>query len=185
MATETIHTTPANGWATFSGPAVREALNIWAELACRSEDGAATASAPYENIDAIRDWADDVLDAARAAEGNWSPAADSAFWKTEEEREIILPYPNSSVFHKGERISFVTDAALVLAWRGSWTPNRWVLIEIWGSHGNPNAVSMARLSWDTGTGEPSAFLGGVFGTSIAEHAMDWSSPDDGAAAGTP
>jgi hypothetical protein len=143
---------PATGWAIFEGGAIRDALEIWAELACRPHEGDAlpppAPPGPEFGQDEVLAWAEAVLDAARAAEGSMAPRA--------------------SVITEDDGV------LLALLWEGTFTPGREVVVELFGDDPeDPGRITSARLRWCSGTGHPSTFLGGVFGGAVPSSASDW------------
>lgn len=86
----------------------------------------------------IREWADDQLVSAEAAEGNCSPVADVS---------LVGDLPDSS-----GKVNAIETMAFILWWSGTMTPGRSIRVTIWPAQGR------ACLTWQSATGKPSSFL---------------------------
>lgn len=131
---------PAKGTIrNLRGDDMIAALEVWGGLACRGRYPSPKGQYgiprdPVKASDHIEHWADLVLYAAGWAEGLDTPTARATRW----------------------------PAATELTWKGHWTEGRWVTVSIEETTG-PGSAPCASISWDSGTGEPSTFLGQILG----------------------
>lgn len=127
---------------------VGELLAYWATLAARPDDRYDDTGMLSDALDAeidlamqgkvrtledARNWADRVLFIARKSESN----------------------PPNAGFRRDAEI----EGTVVLTWYGTWTQGRFVWIQLFdGVCGDGSPCLVARLEWNTGTGQPSRFL---------------------------
>lgn len=131
---------PAKGSIqNLQGDDMIAALEVWGGLACRGRYPSPKGQYeiprdPVKASDHIEHWADLVFYASGWAEGLDAPTASCT---------------------RG-------PAATKLTWKGQWTEGRWLTVSIEETTG-PHSAPCASISWDSGTGEPSTFLGGILG----------------------
>ena len=130
----------ACGWATFSASALPDVLRLWARVA--TPDLGFEPAPPGEiEPHCITIWADAVQSA--------------------QERSLHAGPTGSYVRHDE------ANRTIILGWEGIWTQGRW--IEVLMQYDDAG-IGFIRLSWDTATGKPSAYLG-LEG--ILKKAQDW------------
>ncbi len=132
----------AGGEATFGQEAYLSLLQNWEGLANRGE---AVPVPTEDEIDPVaKEYGITVLDEIPS----WVKKVNDAAWEEESSN-----CPNSSFSNNTDDDG---NGTMEFRWDGTWTKNRFTLITITFEKGK---VTELKLQWQSGTGEPSTFLG--------------------------
>lgn len=158
---------PPSGWAVWNlaetpefaemfateRRGVGELLAFWAWLAARPDER-------YDETGMLCDALDAEMDLAR--QGKVRTLDEARDWADRVMliRKLSESNPPNAGFREGD-----IEETIVLSWDGTWTQNRRVWIQLaQGNDANGSPCLLARVEWDTGTGQPSRFLADLAGT---------------------